>query len=138
MDITQYQYRYGQAVAFLINGAIRFGNVASVITKQDKDGERTAIQVHIHPAKPAEGEPEDEPDRFLIPRSELIKSLDYPGCGNVIELAKHSEEYQRAKLREDTINNPPAAVPATVEEAPPQVDAAVAPASGHDDVPSAI
>lgn len=133
MDIAQYQYRHGQAVAFLIDGAIRFGNVATVITKQDKDGERTAIQVHVHPASPAEGEPEGEPDRFLIPRGELIKSLDYPGHGSVVELAKHSEEFQRAKLREDAINNPPAAVPE-----PPQVDTAAAPAVEDTNVPGAL
>ena len=41
MKISHYTYRYGEAVAILVDHVIRFGNVEKVITQSGKDGEYT-------------------------------------------------------------------------------------------------
>jgi hypothetical protein len=143
--ISQYTYRPGQAVAFLIDGAIRFGNVATVITKQDKDGERTAVQVNVRHVVPGEVETEGEPERFLIPRGELIcDARNSWGYGATSALVNESSEYKEAIKFEDALNAPKedaippptAAEPAPAEPAEAaQVDAAAAPVEKDGDVP---
>lgn len=126
--IGQFTYRVGQAVAFLIDGAIRFGNVATIITKQDKDGERTAIQVNVRHVVPGEVETDGEPERFLIPRGELIcDARGSWGYGSTFDLVQESSEYKEAIKFESELNDPKEETPIpapTIAEPAVQVDTA--------------
>lgn len=134
-SISQYSYKPGQAVAFLIDGAIRFGNVATVITKQDTKGERTAVQVDVRNIIPGEVETDGEPERFLIPRGDLIDDIPGPDdlYGSLKLLVLESSEYKTAMATQSAIFNPPPAV-ATPTAEPAQVDTA-RPPEADEDVP---
>lgn len=120
-SINKYSYKPGQAVAFLIDGAIRFGNVATVITKQDTKGERTAVQVDVRKIVSGEVETDGEPERFLIARGELIDDIPGPDdfYGSLKLLVLESAEYKTAMATQSAIFNPPAEVapPAVAEPA---------------------
>lgn len=141
MKISQYSYKYGQAVAILVDHMVRFGNVEKVITQQGKDGENTAIQVIIEKPNAQNADVQDEPERFLVANGKLIDDL--PAADDVYGTLKNmilqSEEYQRAMARQSAIFNPPPEVtepsPA-VAEAAPVVQGEPAPAAEyprHDD-----
>lgn len=117
MKIGQYTYRYGQAVAILVDHVIRFGNVEKVITQSTKGGESTAIQVAIE-----KGTPENpaEPERFLVARADLIESASAHVYGTHRKLFERSEEWKTAIQFQERVDNPPAEVSPPAAEAPIQ------------------
>lgn len=153
MKIGQYDYRYGQAVAILVDHVVRFGNVEKVITQSTKDGESTAIQVAIEKPNAQNDDVTNEPERFLVARDELIERLSKPEdlYGDFKTMVQQSEEYQRAIKFQERVDNPVRVVP-EVQPAPavdtagmtPDVDpttggdrdsSSPSPDEGADDVP---
>jgi len=141
MKISHYTYRYGEAVAILVDHVIRFGNVEKVITQSGKDGEYTAIQVAIEKPNAQQADVNDEPERFLVRNGELIDILHKPDdvYGTLKNMVLQSEEYQRAMARQSAIFNPPKEdapepSPAVAEAAPVvQGEPAPMPAQGEGD-----
>lgn len=136
MKIGQYTYRYGQAVAILVDQMIRFGNVEKVITQLGKDGETTAVQVIIEKPNAQQADVNDEPERFLVRNGELIDILHKPDdvYGTLNLMLLRSEEYQRAIKFQERVDNPVREVPEpspAVAEAAPVVNAEPAPAAEY-------
>lgn len=120
MKIGQYDYRYGQAVAILVDHVVRFGNVEKVITQSTKDGESTAIQVAIEKPNALNEDVTDEPERFLVANGDLIEQTRPQVYGTHHKLFERSEEWARAIKFQERVDNPPAEVP----EPGPAVDTA--------------